>query len=179
MHMKRGKDGQDGDLIIVEVQVVRSMKSDNYVCRMLFGAKGGVGACSDDANEVSSRLVLRDTPQTHCSCKAGNDLCAHVGAALMTLRTVQELPFESWDDFYRTCPESVKSTTDWPIPAVFAFTEEHSSKSAKDARNKTLDDEVEEDQAEDQTRGQLHGSKTWRVVSCLFSTAVGRGAKAP
>ena len=158
--MKRGKDDRQDDVIIVEVRVIASMTKDEYICRLLFGAEGGVGASSDDANDVSSTLVLRDTPQTHCDCKAGNDLCAHVGAALMILRAVQTLPMECWDDFHGTCPESVKSYQDYPIPTDFAYTKQDSVlQIAKHARNKTFDDGEAKDEAKDEADGHTDKSK--------------------
>ena len=142
VNMKRANDDKGKGIIIVEVHVIASMKQDEYICRLLFGAEGGGRAFPNEESDVSSRLLLRDTPQTHCDCKAGNDVCAHVGAALMVLRAVQVLDMESWDVFHRTCPESVKSLMDYPIPADFAYSREASLQDAfNEATNKKISGE--------------------------------------
>ena len=118
-------------------------------------------AFSNDAHDAP-RFHLR-TSQTHCNAK-GNDFCAHVGAALMVLRVVQELDIKSRDEFHRTCPPSVKSLMEYPIPARFANSQKNSLQEVfMNAKNKKLyydqsDDEVS-DEVKDEPDDHTDGSR--------------------
>ena len=129
-------------------------------------------ACSNDAYAISPRFHLRDTPQTHCNCKAGNDFCAHVGSALMVIRVVQKLDINSRDEFHRTCPPSVKSLMEYPIPALFANSQKNSLQEVfRNAKNRKFyydqsDDEVSDefsdefsDEVEDEPDDHTDGSR--------------------
>ena len=86
----------------------------------------------------------------------------------MVLRVVQTLDIKSRDEFHRTCPPSVKSLMEYPIPALFANSQKNSlQEDFMNTKNRKFyydrsDDEVSDegsDEVEDEPDDHTDGSR--------------------